>query len=165
MKKLYTKKSSINGTGLYTKDTISQGEHIAFITGKVRSKVIANKHDALTIPTWYGITESQWIDPTGTIWSYFNHSCEPNSAIIGTKKLIALTTIEPETELTIDYSMTDGDIHWELEYTCNCGSKNCRKKIHPIQRISDDVFNKHMPFIPKYFVQLRKKYLRSGKIN
>lgn len=164
MKQLYTKTSQINGEGLYTAEHITAGEHIAFIKGKQKTKVIRSKQDALTIPTWYGLTESEWIDPTGTVWAYFNHSCSPNTAIVGTKKLIALKNIKKDTELTIDYSMTDGDIHWELEYKCNCGSKNCRERIHSIQRIPEKAFQKHMPHVPKYFVQLRKQYLQSAKI-
>jgi len=164
MKKLFTTESKINGKGLYTAELIKKGEHIAFIKGGYRKKKIENAKDALTIPTWYGITESDWIDPTGTVWAYFNHNCEPNTAIVGTKKLIALENIKKDTELTIDYSMTDGDLYWELEYTCNCGSKKCREKIHSIQRIPEKVFQNHMPFIPKYFVKLRKTYQRSAKV-
>jgi len=164
MKHLYTKTSQINGKGLYTAEPIAKGEHIAFINGEQKTKVIKSKRDAQSIPTWYGLTESEWIDPTGTVWAYFNHSCSPNTAIVGTKKLIALKNIKKDTELTFDYSMTDGDIHWELEYQCNCGSKNCRERIHSIQRIPEKAFQKHMPYIPKYFVQLRKRYLQSAKI-
>ena len=164
MKKLEVKESEIAGVGIHVSEAVMKHEHIAFIQGVRKSKIITDKKDALTIPTWYGITESEWIDPTGTIWESLNHSCEPNTAIIGTKKIIALRNIKKGEEITIDYSMTDGDLLWELEYTCGCKSKNCRKAIHSIQRIPEEAFQKHMPFIPKYFVKLRKKHLASAKI-
>ena len=164
MKQLYTKSSDINGTGLFTAEPIKKGEHIAFIKGERKTKIIKNKKDSQSIPTWYGITTSEWIDPTGTIWESFNHSCEPNTAIVGTKKLIALKNIKKNAELTVDYSMTDGDLLWELDAICGCGSKNCRGKIKSIQQIPEKVFQKHLPFIPKYFIKLRKDYLRSAKM-
>ena len=162
MKDLYTDKSGIEGTGIFSNENICKGDHIAFIQGTIKKKIIKTRSDALTIPLWYGITESLWIDPGNTIWRYFNHSCEPNTAIVGTKKLIALKNIKAHTELVFDYSMTDGDILWEME--CLCNHRNCRKKINSIQKIPEEAFQKHLPYIPKYFVQLRKKYLTSGKI-
>lgn len=164
MKKLYVHKSKINGKGLYTAEPISKGEHIAFIQGTYRRKRSKNSQDALTIPNWYGITESLWIDPGNNVWAFFNHSCQPNTAIVGTKKVIALKKIPADTEITIDYSMTDGDLNWELDRTCGCGSAQCRKKIHSIQRIPEKAFQRHMPFIPKYFIRLRKAYLQSAKL-
>jgi hypothetical protein len=160
MKKLFVAKSRIEGNGIYTAEPIKKGEHIAFISGKVRRKKITNSKDAQTIPLWYGLTDTLWIDPVDTIWRFFNHSCEPNTAITGTKKLIALKDISKNTELTFDYSMTDADTFWEMK--CNCGSRLCRNKIHSIQRIPERTYNNHLPYIPKFFIQARKKYLNGG---
>ncbi len=160
MKKLFVAKSRIEGNGIYTAEPIKKGEHIAFISGKVRRKKITNARDALTIPLWYGLTDSLWIDPVDTIWRFFNHSCEPNTAITGTKKLIALKDIAKNSELTFDYSMTDADTFWEMD--CNCGSRSCRRKILSIQRIPERTFKDHLPYIPKFFIQARKKYLKGS---
>lgn len=162
MKKLEVKKSKVDGVGIYTKEKIKKGEHIAFIKGRLVKKVIKNKKDAQSIPLWYGITESLWIDPMNTIWRYFNHGCEPNTAIIGTRKLIALRAIKEGEEILFDYSMTDGDVLWDMK--CSCGSKKCRKIIRSIQLIDQETFKNHLPFIPSYFINLRKRYLKSAKI-
>lgn len=164
MKKLEVRKSKIQGVGIYTTEPIKKGEHIAFVTGKLVEKITHSKAEASgrEMALWYGITDIIWLDPVDTIWRYFNHSCEPNTAIVGTRKVIALKNIPKDTELAFDYSMTDGDLLWEMK--CTCGAKNCRKKLHAIQRIDQKVYNKHMPFIPKYFQNLRKQYLKSAKM-
>ena len=160
MKKLYTGKSAINGTGIFVGEPVKKGEHIAFIQGAYKEKKTKNNRDAKTIPTWYGITDTIWIDPGKTIWRFFNHSCDPNTAIVGTKKLVARKNIKKDEEITFDYSMTDGDLYWEMP--CTCGAKNCRKVITSIQRIPEKTFRAHFPLIPKYFVKLRKRYQQSA---
>ena len=162
MKKLFVAKSRIEGNGIYTEEPIKKGEHIAFISGKVRRRKNKNSRDAQEIPLWFGLTDSLWIDPANTIWQYFNHSCEPNTAIIGTKKLIALRDIPKNSEITFDYSMTDADIYWEMN--CHCGTRTCRKKIHSIQRIPEKTFQNHFPYIPKFFLRARKSYLKNQSV-
>ncbi len=155
MKNLYVKKSKIQGQGIYTAEKIKKGEHIAFVQGTLIKKKTTSVKDALSIPLWYGITDTIWLNPENTIWRYFNHSCEPNTAIVGRTKVIALKAIAADTEITFDYSMSDGDLLWEMP--CSCKTASCRKKIHSIQRIPEKVFRSHMPHVPTYFKQLRKK--------
>lgn len=155
MKKLYVKDSSISGRGLFANENIKKNEHISFVKGKKVHRKNLTKKEAQEIPLWYGLTEEWWIDPTGTIFSFLNHSCEPNAAIVGTQKLIAIMHIPANSEITIDYSMTDGDNLWEMK--CECRTPSCRKVIKSIQHIPESAFIKHLPFIPKYFQNLRKK--------
>lgn len=162
MKKLYTKKSSIHGKGIYTASYIKKGEFIAFIEGKKVRHVSSSKEDARKIDLYYGISKSTWLDPGKNIWRFFNHSCDPNTAIVGTKKLIALKNIKPNEEIFFDYSMTDGDLFWEMP--CKCGAKNCRKIITSIQRIDDRTYKNHLPFIPLYFQKLRERYKKNNTI-
>ncbi len=160
MKKLEVRKSKIQGVGIHTLEDIKKGEHIAFVTGKLVKKVTHSKEEASgpEMALWYGITDVLWLDPVDTIWRYFNHSCAPNTAIVGTRKVIALRNIKKGEEIAFDYSMTDGDLNWEMK--CSCRERNCRQKLHSIQRIDQKVFDRHMPFIPKYFQKLRRDYLR-----
>jgi uncharacterized protein len=155
MKKLYVGRSKIEGKGIYSSEKIKRGEHIAFIEGELVKKKTHSVKEAASIPLWYGITDTIWLDPKNTIWRYFNHSCEPNTAIVGRRKLIALKSIAPDTELTFDYSMSDGDILWEMD--CSCKTPSCRKKIHSIQRIPDHVYKKHLPYVPTFFKKLRNR--------
>ena len=173
MKKIEIRsKSAIHGRGMFVTEDIRKGERIGFITGKLVKKIPKNRGEALSIPNWYGIGRSKWIDPEETSFRYLNHSCNPNAAIIGTKTIIALKNMKKDTELTIDYSMTDVDPLWEM--TCLCKSKNCRGTLKAIQFLPKSVFKNHMPYIPRFFqrhyisnyikteVKLRDKNIRNG---
>ncbi len=62
---------------------------------------------------------------------YVNHCCEPNTGIKGQISLVALRNIEVGEEITFDYGtviyQNEGAPYYELK--CECGAKNCRKKI------------------------------------
>ncbi len=58
---------------------------------------------------------------------FFNHSCNPNAGIRGHIMMVAMRDIKKDEEITYDYVMTDAD--FDYSFNCNCGSKNCRKKI------------------------------------
>ncbi|MGH2583034.1 MAG: SET domain-containing protein [Anaerolineales bacterium] len=63
---------------------------------------------------------------------YVNHSCDPNcESVIESKRVYieAIRTIQPDEELTYDYSLTRDDTDddgTELEYVCHCGAPDCR---------------------------------------
>jgi len=157
MDKIIVKKSGIHGKGLFTTVDIKKGDYITYIKGKyTRKKVSGSKKEAGSIPMWYGVTRTLWIDPKGTIFCYFNHSCKPNTAIVGIKKVIALRNIKAGEELTFDYSMTDADPYWEM--SCCCGSKNCRETLRAIQFTPYTYIQGHFPNIPKYFLNIYNKH-------
>jgi uncharacterized protein len=157
-KELYVGNSKINGKGLFCKTAIKKGEHITFIQGTLRKFKSLSPKQASQIPTWYGINKTTWIDPGDTIFAYFNHSCDPNTAIIGTKTVVARKNISVGEELTFDYSLTDGDLNWTLDINCNCGARKCRRNIRSIQKLPAIVLKNHYPLIQRYFLKL---YLRA----
>ena len=66
-------------------------------------------------------------------WAPQNHSCNPNTGYAGLN-VIALRDIEPQEELTIDYTSFLND---EMEsFICNCGAENCKKLIQGIEQNS-----------------------------
>ena len=68
---------------------------------------------------------------------FFNHSCEPNCVIMGRTKIVALRRIEPEEEVTFDYSTNVG---WEgFSMDCKCGKKACRKVVRSYSFLSDEL--------------------------
>lgn len=58
---------------------------------------------------------------------FFNHSCSPNAGIKGHIMMVAMRAIKPQEEVTYDYCMTDAD--FDYSFACQCGSKNCRKRV------------------------------------
>lgn len=164
MNHLYVKKSKIEGKGIHTAEAFEKGKKIAYIIGERVLFESKNEREAQSIPTWYGVSKRVWIDPGDSIFRFLNHSCNPNAAIVGTKTLIARRDIEKDEEITIDYSMTDSDENWTLEYRCRCKSKNCRKIIKSIQSLPVSTVRTHMPLIPKYFINLYRRSHPSVKI-
>ncbi len=156
MKKISIGDSKIHGKGLIADENIKKGDKIQIIPGPKTKRVITNKEQGQEIENWIGISKTFWIDTSGTIFNFINHSCEPNAAIAGTRTLYALEDIEKGDEITMDYSMTDGDPYWEI--SCDCKTKSCRKVIKAIYTVPPEVFQRHMPYIPRNF---QRMYLKS----
>ena len=140
---------------MFADESIETGERIQYIRGKIGKKVTHNSRDSKKIDNWIGVGNFSWIQTAGTPFRYINHSCEPNAAIVGTKTVIALRQIAKDSEITIDYSMTDSDPYWSMD--CHCGAKTCRGYIRPIYTVSPEVFQHHMPYITKYFQKVYHK--------
>lgn len=151
MKKIRIGTSRIHGRGILADEYIKKGERIQYIQGKKTWKITRNARDSKLIANWIGLDRYWWIRTIGS-FRFINHSCDPNTAITGTKTLVAIRNIKRNEELTIDYSLTDADPHWLVK--CHCGSKQCRKNIRAIYALPESVFKKRLPFIPKAFQRL-----------
>jgi hypothetical protein len=58
---------------------------------------------------------------------WVNHSCDPNSGLVGQIGLVALRDIDPGEEICFDYATTDGSGYDEFE--CHCGALECRGRV------------------------------------
>ena len=152
MKKIKILPSKVHGKGMYADEDIKRGERIQRLEGK--TVVQTTKHDKHpeVMRTWFGLRKRTWIDPGNGPFSFLNHSCEPNGAMAGPRTLVALKNIKKGDEITVDYSLTDPDPNWRME--CKCGAKTCRMHIGPIYTVPRRVFNKHMPYVPRFFQRL-----------
>lgn len=148
MKKIYIGKSKIHGRGIFADEVIRKGERIQIIKGPVVYKVPRSAHDSRIIGDWVGVGKNLWIKPEKP-FLFLNHSCEPSAAVAGKRLLVALKHIRKDEEITMDYSLTDADLHWKIR--CHCGAKHCRRYVLPIQKLSLRMFKKYMPNIPRYF--------------
>jgi len=156
MKGVYHTTSRIDGLGICAGENIKKGDVIQHIKGKVRFKINKNKRDALSHPNWVGLKKNKWIDPDYPN-KYLNHSCNPNAGIRGSVTMVAIKNINEGEEITVDYSIIEGDHMWEME--CKCGEKNCRKIIRSVQFLSERQFKKYLPYVPKYFQEIHKRYV------
>ena len=82
-------------------------------------------------PNYIGLGPDVWIDPDRPL-DHINHHCAPNAAFGPRRQLIALRPIEPDEEVTIDYSTTEADPAWTMH--CACGAPGCRGTLFAIQR-------------------------------
>lgn len=162
MKEIEIRTSKTHGKGIFAKESIKKGERIQYIHGKPIHKVVKNSKESKSISNWIGMSSTDWYNTDGTPFRYINHSCNPNSAITGSKTLVAIRAIKENEEITIDYSMTDADPFWGIQ--CHCGESNCRKVIQAIYTVPLPVFKRHLPFVSKRFQKIYfKHYLQQHK--
>lgn len=150
MKKLYISDSPINGKGLFLREDVKEGEHIAYVTGPIYVFKRITDEISKKMENWIGVGRYSWINTDDSPFKYVNHSCEPNAALVTKRKVIAAKDIPKGAELTMDYSLTEAEPGWELKQ-CNCGSTKCRGVIGPITTIPKNTFNKYRQLIPKSF--------------
>jgi uncharacterized protein len=151
MKKFKVSVSKTHGKGLFATTDIKKNQFIWYIQGTRIKKIPKTRKECSTMQTWFGLSRYLWIDPGTNAFRYLNHACEPNAAIVGTKTLVAMRPIRKGEEITIDYSMTDAEPLWDMK--CSCGAKRCRKVIRSIQTVPLAVYQRHLPYVPKYFQQ------------
>lgn len=153
MSKLYRAKSTISGHGLYTNQPFKKGQTVAFIHGPVAVIRVFTKKISKETGNWIGVGRFSWINTDESMFRFINHSCEPNVALISKRKVVALKDIPPDTEITMDYSLTEAQPDWLLK-NCKCGSKHCRVDIGPIQSLPNSVFIAKKKLIPKKFIKV-----------
>lgn len=118
------KPSPIHGLGRYAIENIIKDD-VVFVIGGIAKRPSESG--------WYKglmIDDDLVIDlPDGSEYEAFiNHSCDPNVYIDGQVVFRALRDIKAGEFITVDYGtfmLTKKDYITE----CNCGSKNCRKKV------------------------------------
>lgn len=174
MKHIYIRTSTINGKGVAAGEDIKKGDVIQYIKGEAKFLTIKSKKDSLSNPNWIGVGENKWIYPDYPN-QYLNHSCNPNSGVKGTITIkdsdksvtgkyviVALKNIKEGEEITVDYSIIEGDDMWEMN--CSCGEKNCRGIIRSVRYIPEKQFKKYLPNVPTYFKDLYSKEHPESKL-
>jgi len=115
-------KKNNKGYAVYAKVPFKKGDLICVFKGKV-SKAKDIKY---TLPQFIEAVDLLQISFEKLMkldkpYLYFNHSCDPNSALTGVSSLIAIRNIKKGEEIVYDYSLTVAE-----SFTCLCGAKNCR---------------------------------------
>jgi SET domain-containing protein len=142
--KFIISRSDIEGRGCFATKPINAGELICVMQGdpltipQLREQY-RNREEAISDPLQIGNIE--YLDLYEP-YVFFNHSCEPNSAIIKQHQLVAVKDIQKGDEVTFDYSATEwtdpsfsewtdpNDPNYrKWEIVCKCGSPSCRKLI------------------------------------
>lgn len=152
MKPVSIRKSKIAGRGLFADHPIVAGKTILSINGPIIKKVITSLKESRAIENWIGVGKDLWVNTDNSFIRFINHSCYPNAAMTGKRRLVALQNIAKDDEITIDYSMTDADPYWRIK--CKCGHKQCRKEIRAIYTVTQEVFLRHFTYVSKPFQKL-----------
>ena len=154
--KIHISKRRLHGKGLFAIKDIKKGEVVFIIKGKEINFLIDSKKSARAAGlNWVGVGKNRWVDPINHC-VYFNHSCNPNTAIKGTVTVVATRNIKKDEEVTFDYSLNESDIFWSIK--CNCGSHNCRRIIKSIQFLPKKSYNKYLKNIPAYYRYIFERF-------
>jgi len=113
------------GLGLFALEPVAKDELLIIWGGKVVTMdELPNEHEKiLQIDEGLFLLTITPDEPT----DYVNHSCEPNAGFFGQVGLVAMRTIDPEEEVTMDYAMCDGSPYDEFD--CACGVPLCRGRV------------------------------------
>lgn len=147
-------KAGANGTGVFTILPIQKGEKILNFEGELIPR--SPRTENLLIPEddrYIQVGIDLFIGPSGKIDDHINHSCNPNTGVMiinNTAKLLAIKNIQPDEELTYDYSIQMYNEPWSME--CHCGSSNCRKIIREYRFLTKEIKDYYLKLklVPKY---------------
>lgn len=125
-------KSHIHGKGLFAVKNIKKDEIVAIKGGHIIDKKTLKAKKNIIGDSSCQISENFFLAPLtkkeyDKVMLFFNHSCEPNTGIMGNIVFVALKDIPKNTELTLDYAFYKDES--DYGFTCNCSSTFCRKKV------------------------------------
>jgi hypothetical protein len=144
-KKLYIARTSGTGEGLFAKVNFKKGDLIFTWEGVLKK----GRYPWYVGDRWLQIEKCQWIAPlkNNPGW-YINHSCNPNSGIKNSVKIVAMINIRRGEEVTFDYSTSECEKGWY--FICHCENKNCRRIIRSYNSLSTELKLMYRDFISEY---------------
>lgn len=98
------------------------------------------------------IGDNLYIGSSGTVDDYINHKCSPNCYlhIVGNRAILySMYLIQPNTEITFDYSLSSTATVEEYSFNCDCGN-NCRGIISGHQYLNAEILEKNKNILPLY---------------
>jgi len=151
-----TRKSSIEGTGVFASKNFKKGEVICKMHGEsVTFEELKNRYEGgkEKICNPLQITEKTYLN-LAEPYVRFNHSCTPNCGFRKKAELFAIKDIKKGEELTYDYSTTEWTYEkfgkykeWAME--CHCNSRKCRGTVGQF---------------PSLDPKLKKEYYKAGAL-
>ncbi len=141
------------GHGLFATSAIQRGQIVAAFGGiavdSAQFQALPNERQihALQISDELFLVGPEESEPA----DYFNHSCDPNLGFMGNVILVALRDIETGEEMTFDYAMCDSDPY--DEFSCLCGSANCRNVVTGDDWKLADVQIRYSEYFSSYLTQ------------
>ncbi len=153
---LIIKQTKNNGKGVFAGRDFNKGEEIFQFTGPI---IRGNENiapDSYLDNHCIQIDKDSYIGPFGSPDDFINHSCKPNGGfqIKNNRAIIAaIRDIKDGEEITFDYSTSMAENRYEID--CNCGSKNCRKRIRDFKYLPKDIQDYYIKLgaVPKFVIK------------
>ncbi len=164
--KVVLKQSSIEGSGLFAKNFIKEGEVVEIFGGKIftaeeEAQGKMREHTGIMINNglYLGLPNES---AEKSIDEFTNHSCEPSCWLNDEVTLIARHDIYPGEEITMDYGTWFVEEGYTEITNCSCGSKLCRHNITGDDWKRKDLqerYKRHFsPFINNKIEKLKKYF-------
>lgn len=154
-KKIIKYNSPFSGNGLKSKEKINKGEVIVNFRGYLISTEKANDlYENRHFDYILQISEDNflYLDEDE---KYINHSCEPNSGFINNNgELIAIRDIDPDEEITFDYSSNEIT---HFSFQCSCKSPKCRKEVTGYYQLNQEDRSLIYPILSPYIKKIISK--------
>ena len=110
------------GRGVFAALLIQAGERVLIFSGpKMERSQLKTQED---LEHSLLIEPGVYIGPSGGEDDYINHSCDPNTVLIGRQTLVATRNIVLGEEITVDYDTLWLEPGWSMK--CACGTAICR---------------------------------------
>lgn len=124
--KVEIRSSSIDGRGMFAKETIFPNEIVFVKGGHILSK--NDIYSSSVVNSYLQISDEYYLGAISAVEEemiklFINHSCDPNCGLHGEISFVAIKEIAQGEELTIDYAFVDNEIY---SFECHCGSSKCR---------------------------------------
>lgn len=128
---------------------------LKFKDNKIINLAQLNELEPVISNDYLQIGKDIYLDLTGDVTSFIQHSCNANTSIkiIGKKVfLVSTRVIRPNEELTFDFSITSNETRDTWQVNCQCKSWNCRKVISGFNTLSDMEKEQFLKqgIVPKY---------------
>jgi hypothetical protein len=149
------------GCGVFAREPIKKGELLALFGGRIAARDELDPtmphftQRVLQIEDDFYLITPDPLEPSDC----FNHSCEPNAGFTGQIGIVAMRDIKSGEEINFDYAMCDGSSY--DEFTCYCGSENCRGSVKGSDWARPELWEKYdgyfMPYLAKRIEALKAK--------
>jgi uncharacterized protein len=147
--KVYIKTSLQHGRGVFAQAPILAGETILVFSGPPLTRAEVREEDF-----HLQVGADLYLGASGDADDYVNHSCNPNAGFRDGLVLVARRDIEPEEEITWDYSTAIDEDDF-TGFACCCGAAACRGVVRSFRHLDPDVREQLRGWLLPY---LREKY-------
>lgn len=147
--KVYIKTSLQHGRGVFAREQIHAGEAILTFSGPLLKRAEVREEDY-----HLQVGADLYLGASGAADDYVNHSCEPNAGFRDGLVLVARRDIEPEEEITWDYSTAIDEADFE-GFACRCGATRCRGVVRSFRHLDPATRKRLQGWLLPY---LREKY-------
>jgi SET domain-containing protein len=149
------------GCGVFAREPIKKGELICLWGGRIVAEDELDPNMEFFTQRILQIEEGLYLEAPYPLEpaDCFNHSCEPNVGFTGHMGVLTMSDIKAGEELNFDYAMCDGTSY--DEFTCYCGSKDCRRSVKGSDWTISELWEKYngyfMPYLARRIEKLKTK--------